>query len=73
VPAPMTSAVEPGAGEARFRAWIATDRGSRRAAASNEMCAGSLQFVNTNLSSDRVGIEKSLLMTPVCGMIDPLL
>lgn len=36
VPAPMTSAVEPGDGFARFTAWMPTERGSSRAAASKE-------------------------------------
>ena len=36
VPAPITRAVEPGAGLARFTAWMATDKGSRRAAASKD-------------------------------------
>jgi hypothetical protein len=36
VPAPMTRAVEPGVGAARLTEWMATERGSRRAAASNE-------------------------------------
>ena len=36
VPAPITRAVEPGAGEARLREWIATERGSRSAAASKD-------------------------------------
>lgn len=42
MPAPMTSAVEPGAGEARLTAWRATERGSSRAAASKETWLGSL-------------------------------
>lgn len=42
VPAPITRAVEPGMGAARLREWIATLRGSRRAAASKEMLFGSL-------------------------------
>jgi hypothetical protein len=37
VPAPITRAVEPGTGLARFTAWMATERGSRRAAASEEI------------------------------------
>lgn len=44
VPAPMTRAVEPGVGLARFTAWMATDKGSRRAAASKETWSGSLQW-----------------------------
>ena len=44
VPAPMTSAVEPGTGEARFREWIATDSGSRSAAASKETWSGILNL-----------------------------
>lgn len=43
VPAPMTRAVDPGEiGAARFVAWMATERGSRSAAASKEICSGSL-------------------------------
>ena len=42
MPAPMTSAVEPGVGDARFREWIATESGSRRAAASKETLSGIL-------------------------------
>jgi hypothetical protein len=42
VPAPITRAVEPGTGEARLREWIATERGSRRAAASKETLSGIL-------------------------------
>ncbi len=41
--APMTRAVEPGVGCARFTAWMATDNGSRSAAASKEMLSGSLR------------------------------
>jgi hypothetical protein len=43
VPAPITRAVEPGEGEARFRLCIATERGSRRAAASKETVSGILR------------------------------
>lgn len=42
MPAPRTRAVAPGSGRARLRAWMATERGSSRAAASKEMWAGSL-------------------------------
>lgn len=42
VPAPITRAVEPGVGAARLTAWIATERGSRRAAASKETWSGIL-------------------------------
>lgn len=42
MPAPRTRAVEPGSGAARFTAWMATERGSRSAAASKDMLSGSL-------------------------------
>jgi hypothetical protein len=42
VPAPITRAVEPGAGRARLREWMATESGSRRAAASKETWSGIL-------------------------------
>lgn len=44
VPAPITRAVLPGVGEARFREWIATERGSRREAASKETLSGILLY-----------------------------
>ena len=50
VPAPMTRAVEPGVTEARLREWMATERGSRRAAASKEILLGSLGTINWELN-----------------------
>lgn len=42
MPAPRTRAVEPGRMPALFAAWIATDSGSSKAAASKKMWSGSL-------------------------------
>lgn len=53
MPAPRTRAVAPGSGRARLRAWMATERGSSRAAASKEMWAGSLVFFLAGQSKQR--------------------
>ena len=71
MPAPMTSAVEPGVGAARFREWIATESGSRSAAASKETWSGILRLRLVN-SSEPLEVE-DLLVTPDSRMIDPLL
>lgn len=50
---------------------MATERGSRSAAASNEMSSGSLGGINTlGLPSSS---ENNLLMTPGCRVVYPLL
>jgi hypothetical protein len=71
----MTSAVEPGAGEARLREWIATERGSRRAAASKEMWSGNLVFLLAPNSSFFFPRKNGgdILMTPNRGMVNSLL
>jgi hypothetical protein len=54
-PAPNTNIVEPGASCARFDAWIATLRGSRRAPRSSDMSSGSLINVSIFKYYIRVG------------------
>jgi hypothetical protein len=51
VPAPMTRAVEPGAGAARLRECIATESGSNSAAASKDMWSGSLDKLSAPAQS----------------------
>lgn len=51
MPAPRTRAVEPDVIEAREVEWMATERGSRRAAAAKDIESGSLRVV----SASRVG------------------
>lgn len=72
MPAPITRAVEPGSGLARFTAWIATDSGSRRAAASNETLSGNL-YSGQSVTGAVGNTELSLLVAPDSGMINPLL
>jgi len=76
VPAPIMRAVEPGNGLARLTAWMATERGSRRAAALKEILSGILSKkkksalpipINPSLEMKRVP------MTPFRGVIYPLL
>jgi hypothetical protein len=79
-PAPKTRTVEPGARLARFEAWIATLRGSRRAPRERDMVSGSLVRVSTPTmpspsysgNGNGNGIENAL-MTPLRRMINPLL
>lgn len=69
VPAPRTRAVEPGVGVALLTAWMATDRGSRSAAASNEISSGSLYGVNTpgSISLEGAGILETYLKHQLAG------
>lgn len=71
MPAPITRAVEPGAGEARFKEWMATESGSKRAAASNETLSGILDLQSVTSSSFLC--ENDLLMAPNSRMIYPFL
>lgn len=72
VPAPSTRAVEPVSGCARFLACIATDSGSRRAAASNEMFSGSLLSAG-QYNWPRVSIVWCSLVTPYRRVINSVL
>ena len=52
-PAPNTKTVEPGASCARFDAWMATLRGSRRAPRSRDISSGSLLIVSLSSNYNR--------------------
>jgi hypothetical protein len=65
-----TRAEEPGVGWARLTAWMATDRGSRRAAASKEILSGSLGVVSLVYGQKFGG---NMPVTPHSWVVDALL
>lgn len=71
VPAPRTRAEVPEVTAARVTAWMATERGSRRAAAAKETVSGSLGGVSEgSVGKGKVG---NSLIAPPRRVINPLL
>lgn len=71
MPAPRTRAEVPEVTAARVTAWMATERGSRRAAAAKETVEGSLGSVSEG-SGGESKVGKSLI-APLRRVINPLL